>query len=63
MGIRSSPPARWVRRDIVYAHSIGFGAKGHGNLVELACLQQQVAAALGCIKGVLAGVSRPFDGR
>ena len=32
---------------VVYAHSIDFGAKGYGNLVELAELQQQVAAALG----------------
>ena len=31
---------------VVYAHSIDFGAKGHGNLVELASLQQDVAGAL-----------------
>ena len=31
---------------IVYAHSIDFGAKGYGNLVELAALQQHVATAL-----------------
>ncbi len=31
---------------VVYAHSIDFGAKGYGNLVELAALQQHVAAAL-----------------
>jgi thymidylate synthase len=31
---------------IVYAHSIDFGAKGYGNLVELAALQHHVAAAL-----------------
>jgi thymidylate synthase len=30
-----------------YAHSIDFGAKGHGNLVELAFLQHCVADALG----------------
>jgi thymidylate synthase len=30
-----------------YAHSIDFGAKGHGNLVELAWLQHHVADALG----------------
>ena len=30
-----------------YAHSIDFGAKGYGNLVELARLQHHVAAALG----------------
>jgi len=32
---------------VSYAHSIDFGAKGHGNLVELAWLQRHVAAALG----------------
>jgi thymidylate synthase len=32
---------------VVYAHSIDFGAKGYGNLVELAALQQRVALALG----------------
>lgn len=32
---------------VVYAHSIDFGAKGYGNLVELASLQQHVAGALG----------------
>jgi thymidylate synthase len=31
----------------VYAHSIDFGAKGYGNLVELAGLQHYVADALG----------------
>lgn len=31
---------------VVYAHSIDFGAKGYGNLVQLADLQQRVAAAL-----------------
>ena len=30
-----------------YAHSIDFGAKGYGNLVELASLQQHVAGQLG----------------
>ena len=30
-----------------YAHSIDFGAKGYGNLVELAWLQHHVAGALG----------------
>ena len=30
----------------IYAHSIDFGAKGYGNLVELAGLQRHVAAAL-----------------
>ncbi len=32
---------------IVYAHSIDFGAKGYGNLVELAWLQRHVASAFG----------------
>jgi thymidylate synthase len=32
---------------VVYAHSIDFGAKGYGNLVELAALQHRVAEALG----------------
>jgi thymidylate synthase len=31
---------------VVYAHSIDFGAKGYGNLVELAALQCHVAQAL-----------------
>jgi thymidylate synthase len=31
---------------VVYAHSIDFGAKGYGNLVELASLQQHVAGEL-----------------
>ena len=32
---------------IAYAHSIDFGAKGYGNLVELAALQHLVAGRLG----------------
>jgi thymidylate synthase len=32
---------------VVYAHSIDFGAKGYGNLVELASLQRHVADELG----------------
>ena len=32
---------------VAYAHSIDFGAKGYGNLVELASLQQHVAGQLG----------------
>jgi thymidylate synthase len=32
---------------VVYAHSIDFGAKGYGNLVELAALQRHVAEELG----------------
>jgi thymidylate synthase len=38
---------------VVYAHSIDFGAKGYGNLVELASLQQDVAGALGLPVGRL----------
>jgi thymidylate synthase len=38
---------------VVYAHSIDFGAKGYGNLVELALLQQQVATALDRPAGTL----------
>lgn len=40
----------WLPNDnvelVVYAHSIDFGKKGYGNLVELAALQQKVAQAL-----------------
>jgi len=38
---------------IAYAHSIYFGAKGYGNLVELAALQQHVAGRLGRPSGRL----------
>jgi thymidylate synthase len=38
---------------VVYAHSIDFGAKGYGNLVELASLQRHVADALGLHVGRL----------
>ena len=31
---------------VAYAHSIDFGAKGYGNLVELAALQRHVAGEL-----------------
>jgi thymidylate synthase len=40
----------WIRDGavelVVYAHSIDFGAKGYGNLTELALLQHTVATAL-----------------
>jgi len=40
----------WIRDgalcQVVYAHSIDFGAKGYGNLVELAFLQETIAEAL-----------------
>jgi thymidylate synthase len=38
---------------VVYAHSIDFGAKGYGNLVQLADLQRRVAVALGRAVGSL----------
>jgi thymidylate synthase len=38
---------------IAYAHSIDFGAKGYGNLVELATLQRRVAGELGLPVGRL----------
>jgi thymidylate synthase len=38
---------------VVYAHSIDFGAKGYGNLVQLAELQERVAAELGIAAGRL----------
>jgi thymidylate synthase len=38
---------------IVYAHSIDFGSKGYGNLIELAELQQTVAQRLGLVVGPL----------
>jgi thymidylate synthase len=38
---------------VVYAHSIDFGAKGYGNLVELAALQRHVADALNAPVGRL----------
>jgi thymidylate synthase len=37
----------------VYAHSIDFGTKGYGNLVELAALQTRVAGDLGVRVGTL----------
>ena len=46
----------WLRNDavelVVYAHSLDFGKKAYGNLVELAHLQEHVAGELG------AGVGR-----
>jgi thymidylate synthase len=38
---------------IVYAHSLDFGKKAYGNLVELAALQTHVAAELGVPTGAL----------
>jgi thymidylate synthase len=47
----------WIRdgavEQLVYAHSIDFGSKGYGNLVELAWLQQHVAEELGLPVGRL----------
>ena len=38
---------------VVYAHSIDFGAKGYGNLVELAWLSEHIAGRLGVRVGRL----------
>jgi thymidylate synthase len=38
---------------VVYAHSLDFGKKAYGNLVELARLQGRVAEALGAPAGRL----------
>jgi hypothetical protein len=47
----------WIPDDAVelvaYCHGIDFGAKGYGNLVELADLQSRVADALGLAAGRL----------
>jgi thymidylate synthase len=47
----------WIRdgalEQVVYAHSIDFGSKGYGNLVELAWLQEHVASELGLSIGRL----------
>ena len=38
---------------VVYAHSLDFGKKAYGNLIELARLQHEVARAVGCPVGAL----------
>ena len=38
---------------VVYAHSLDFGKKAYGNLVELARVQEHVADELGCPVGAL----------
>jgi thymidylate synthase len=47
----------WIRdgvlEQVVYAHSIDFGSKGYGNLVELAWLQEHIAGRLGVPVGRL----------
>ena len=47
----------WIPRDdlelIVYAHSLDYGKKAYGNLVELAELQRMVAEKVGCGVGSL----------
>ena len=47
----------WIARGalelVVYAHSLDFGKKAYGNLVELARLQHEVAAAVGVPVGPL----------
>ena len=46
---------RWPLRSnhVVYAHSLDFGKKAYGNLVELARVQGRVGAALGAPVGLL----------
>jgi thymidylate synthase len=47
----------WIPNDtlelVVYAHSLDFGKKAYGNLVELARLQEHVAEELNCSVGRL----------
>ncbi len=47
----------WIRDgaldQVVYAHSIDFGSKGYGNLVELTWLQEELALRLGLPVGRL----------
>ena len=47
----------WMPRErlelVVYAHSIDFGSKGYGNLVQLAAVQREVAASLNVSVGRL----------
>jgi thymidylate synthase len=38
---------------VVYAHSLDFGKKAYGNLVELARLQLEVGGAIGAPMGLL----------
>jgi thymidylate synthase len=38
---------------VVYAHSLDFGKKAYGNLVELARLQREVGGAIGTPTGLL----------
>jgi thymidylate synthase len=38
---------------VVYAHSLDFGKKAYGNLVELASLQQEIADRVGLPAGGL----------
>jgi thymidylate synthase len=45
--------ARGALELVVYAHSLDFGKKAYGNLVELARLQHEVAAAVGVPVGSL----------
>ena len=46
-------PENWNGDLVVYAHSLDFGKKAYGNLVELARLQREVAGAVGCPVGAL----------
>jgi thymidylate synthase len=47
------PDARGPLELVVYAHSLDFGKKAYGNLVELARLQHRVAEAVGAAVGRL----------
>lgn len=44
---------RGALEQVVYAHSIDFGSKGYGNLVQLASIQHEVARRLGLAVGSL----------
>ena len=43
---------------VVYAHSLDFGKKAYGNLVELARLQEHIAGELDVEPGRLSGARR-----
>ena len=54
---RASPGRFWrvsgALELVVYAHSLDFGKKAYGNLVELARLQHEVPGRCGCAVGSL----------
>ena len=53
----------WLRNGrvelVVYAHSLDFGKKAYGNLVELAHLQEHVAASSAPASAAWSSTSRP----